>query len=63
MLGQIVAAEIVWKGPERDPVIVKRLVCDYASDRIARYKLPVVVRLVHEIRATQNLKKSRLARA
>jgi acyl-CoA synthetase (AMP-forming)/AMP-acid ligase II len=60
ILGQVVSAEVVWRGPERDALAVKRLVNEFASARIARHKLPVVVRLVDEIGATRNLKKRRL---
>jgi acyl-CoA synthetase (AMP-forming)/AMP-acid ligase II len=59
VLGQVVAAEIVWRGPERDAVVVKRLLHDFASGLIARQKLPTVVRLVEALDATRNLKKLR----
>jgi len=61
VLGQVVAAEIVWLGPERDAVAVKRQIHEFAADRMARHKLPVVVRLVDGIDATRNLKKPRYA--
>jgi acyl-CoA synthetase (AMP-forming)/AMP-acid ligase II len=61
VLGQVVSAEIVWLGPEIDAVAVKRRICEHASTRLARHKLPVVVRLVGGIEATRNLKKPRLA--
>jgi acyl-CoA synthetase (AMP-forming)/AMP-acid ligase II len=63
VLGQVVAAEIVWLGPESDAVSVKRRIHEFAASRMARHKLPVVVRLVDVIGATRNLKKARLAPA
>ena len=61
LLGQVVAAEIVWLGPERDAVSVKRRIHEFAGTRLARHKLPIAVRLVDAIDATRNLKKSRFA--
>jgi acyl-coenzyme A synthetase/AMP-(fatty) acid ligase len=63
VLGQVVAADVVWLGPERDPVAVRRLVQHYAEGRIARHKVPVAVRLVDSIASTRNGKKLRLASA
>ena len=63
VLGQIVAAEIVWRGPERDAVAVKRQLHAFGAGRIARQKLPTVVRLVEKIEATRNLKKLRASRS
>jgi hypothetical protein len=60
VLGQVVAADIVWRGPERDAVAVKRMLHAFNSGLIARQKLPVVVRLVEVIDSTRNLKKLRL---
>jgi acyl-CoA synthetase (AMP-forming)/AMP-acid ligase II len=60
VLGQVVALEVVWLGPERDAVAVKRSINEFAAVRMARHKLPVAVRLVGEIGATRNLKKPRL---
>jgi acyl-CoA synthetase (AMP-forming)/AMP-acid ligase II len=60
VLGQVVAADIVWRGPERDAVAVKRMLHAFISGLIARQKLPVVVRLVEVIDSTRNLKKLRL---
>jgi acyl-CoA synthetase (AMP-forming)/AMP-acid ligase II len=60
VLGQVVAAEIVWRGPERDAVTVKRLLHGFAAGLIARQKLPTVVRLVEALDSTRNLKKSRV---
>jgi acyl-CoA synthetase (AMP-forming)/AMP-acid ligase II len=59
VLGQVVAAEIVWRGPERDAVTVKRLLHAFVSGLISRQKLPVVIRLVEAIDSTRNLKKFR----
>ena len=59
VLGQVVAAEIVWSGPETDAVAVKRVLHAYAAGVLARHKLPAVVRLVAELDATRNLKKRR----
>lgn len=59
ILGQVVAAEIIWLGPERDPVLVKDVLQKFAAPRLSRAKLPVRVRLVREIAATINLKKFR----
>jgi non-ribosomal peptide synthetase component E (peptide arylation enzyme) len=59
VLGQVVAADIVWRGPERDALAVKRRLHEFAAGRLARHKLPAVVRLVATIDATRNLKKVR----
>jgi non-ribosomal peptide synthetase component E (peptide arylation enzyme) len=63
VLGQVVAAEVVWRGPERDAVVVKRLLHNFAAGLIARQKLPTVVRLVEALDSTRNLKKLRTFRA
>ena len=63
LLGQVVAAEVVWRGPETDPVAVKRALHEFAGGRLPRHKLPTSVRLVAAITATRNLKKSRVAPA
>jgi acyl-CoA synthetase (AMP-forming)/AMP-acid ligase II len=63
VLGQVVGADIVWLGPESDAVAVKRRIHEFAASRMARHKLPVVVRLVDGIGATRNLKKLRIAHA
>ncbi len=60
VLGQVVAAEIVWRGPERDAVVVKRMLHSFAAGLIARQKLPTVVRLVEALDSTRNLKKLRI---
>ncbi len=59
VLGQIVVADVVWRGPELDALAVKRVLHTYASGLLARHKLPAVVRLVAEIAATRNFKKQR----
>jgi len=59
LLGQVVAAELVWRGPETDPVAVKRALHEFAAGRLARHKLPATVRLVAVLATTENLKKRR----
>jgi len=59
VLGQVVAAEVVWRGRETDPLKVKRMLQDFASGLLARHKLPVTVTLVAGIGATANFKKNR----
>lgn len=61
LLGQVVAAEVVWTGPVVDAPAVKRALHTFAADRLPRHKLPAAVRLVKAIEATRNLKKSRQA--
>ena len=63
VLGQVVAADIVWMGPESAAIEVKRRIHEFARDRLARHKLPVVIRLVEFIESTRNLKKPRFAQA
>ena len=60
MLGQVVAADIVWRGLERDAVTVKRLLHEFVGRGVSRAKLPAVVRLVDSIEATANFKKRRV---
>ena len=60
VLGQIVAADIVWRGHEVDAVAVKRVLHTYAAGLLARHKLPAIVRLVTEIGATRYYKKLRV---
>ena len=60
LLGQVVTAEIVWTGTERDALAVKRLLHEFAASRLARHQLPAAVRLVASIATTQNLKKQRM---
>jgi len=59
LLGQVVAAEIVWRGQERDALKVKRILHEFAGEKIARHKLPTLVRLVDGIAPTRNMKRSR----
>jgi acyl-CoA synthetase (AMP-forming)/AMP-acid ligase II len=59
LLGQVVVAEIVWRGPETDPVAVKRALHEFAGDRLPRHKRPTSVRLVAAVGTTRNLKKTR----
>ena len=60
VLGQIVTAEIVWRGPDVDALAVKRVLHTYAAGLLPRHKLPAVVRLVPAVDSTRNLKKSRI---
>lgn len=59
VLGQVVAAEVVWRGPERDAVAVKRLLHQTLSSSLPNCHLPAVVRLVTAIYTSGNLKKIR----
>jgi acyl-CoA synthetase (AMP-forming)/AMP-acid ligase II len=59
VLGQVVAAQIVWQGAQRDPVMVKRMVHEFAVTLLPKCHLPTVVRLVDAIETTRNLKKNR----
>ena len=59
LLGQVVAAEVVWRGPERDTLTVKRSLQQFASASLARHKLPAVVRLVETVATTRHQKKDR----
>jgi acyl-CoA synthetase (AMP-forming)/AMP-acid ligase II len=61
LLGEVVAAEIVWTGVERSSVAVKQALRDHLSSVEARRKLPAVVRLVDAIKCTGNRKKERIA--
>ena len=63
VLGQVVAAEIVWSGPETDALTVKRILHSFASMLLPRHKLPAVVRLVSSVDTTRNLKKFRFVNA
>jgi len=58
VLGQVVAAEIVWRGPERDAVAVKRALHAWAT-ALPNCHLPAVVRLADAIYISGNLKKVR----
>jgi len=62
LLGQVVAAEIVWRGESQDPVVVKRLLHEFAGRSLPKCNLPVVVKLVKAIDTTSNLKKLRFLR-
>jgi acyl-CoA synthetase (AMP-forming)/AMP-acid ligase II len=59
VLGQVVGAEIVWRGEQRDAVAVKRLLHEFSAVSLPKSHLPAVVRLVAAIETTRNLKKSR----
>ena len=61
VLGQVVAAEVVWRGPELDAVTVKRQLRAFAVS-LPECHLPAVVRLVKSIDTTGNLKKIRPSR-
>jgi acyl-CoA synthetase (AMP-forming)/AMP-acid ligase II len=63
VLGQVVAADVVWRGPERDAVKVKRMLHEFAAGLLARHKLPAIVRLVGSVDSTRNLKKLRTFRS
>jgi len=59
VMGQVVGADIIWRGPDNDALAVKRVLHAYAAGLLARHKLPAVVRLVPVLEATGNLKKRR----
>jgi len=59
LLGQVVAAEIVWTGARRDPVLVKQALREHVSGTEAQRRIPAVIRLVDSVGFTQNQKKSR----
>lgn len=59
VLGQVVTADLVWTGPETDPLVVKRILHDFVVAVLPKSHLPVAVRLCHSIDSTDNLKKSR----
>jgi acyl-CoA synthetase (AMP-forming)/AMP-acid ligase II len=63
ILGQVVAADIVWRGHDRDPVAVRKILQQHAVGRIERHKIPVVVRLVEAVAASHTGKKLRLISA
>ena len=58
VLGQVVGADVVWRGPETDAVQVKRLLHAFAASS-PKCHLPAVVRLVKSVDTTWNLKKIR----
>ncbi len=59
LLGQVVAAEVVWRGPERDAVAVKRVLHAWAGEALPNCHRPAVVRLVAAIYTGGNFKKIR----
>jgi acyl-CoA synthetase (AMP-forming)/AMP-acid ligase II len=61
LLGQVVSAEIVWRGQEQDVIAVKHLIHDFARDLIAPHKLPAFVQLVKAIGSAPTKKKLRTA--
>jgi len=63
VLGQVVIAEIVWRGPEVDAIQVKKILHVHAAGRLTRHKWPAVIRLVASIGTTRNGKKPRLLSA
>lgn len=63
LLGQVVVAEIVWRGPETDAVAVKHRLHEFAAASLPKSHLPAVVRLVTAIDTTRNLKKVRTSRS
>jgi acyl-CoA synthetase (AMP-forming)/AMP-acid ligase II len=58
LLGQVVAADVVWRGTETDALQVKRLLHAFGASS-PKCHLPAVVRLVKSIDTTWNLKKIR----
>ena len=62
LLGQVVVAEVVWRGEPQDAVAVKRLLHEYARPSLPNCNLPVTVKLVKAIDTTGNLKKLRFLR-
>ncbi len=59
LLGQIVGAEVVWRGPERDAVAIKRALHAAFSGSLPNCHLPAVVRPVSGIYTSANWKKIR----
>jgi acyl-CoA synthetase (AMP-forming)/AMP-acid ligase II len=59
VLGQVVVADVVWRGEEAGALAVKRALHEFAASSLPRCHLPAVVRLVPSIEATGNLKKTR----
>jgi acyl-CoA synthetase (AMP-forming)/AMP-acid ligase II len=59
VLGQVVAAEVVWRGEGTDAVDVKRRLQAFAAATLPKCHLPAVVRLVAAIDTTRNFKKVR----
>jgi acyl-CoA synthetase (AMP-forming)/AMP-acid ligase II len=59
LLGQIVGAEVVWRGPERDAVAIKRALHAAFAGTLPNCHLPAVVRPVAGIYTSANWKKIR----
>lgn len=59
LLGQIVGAEVVWRGPEGDAVAIKRALHAAFAGTLPNCHLPAVVRLVAGIYTSANWKKIR----
>jgi acyl-coenzyme A synthetase/AMP-(fatty) acid ligase len=59
VLGQVVAAEVVWRGESTDPLAVKRALHLFAASSLPRCHLPAVVRLVAAVETSRHFKKSR----
>ena len=59
LLGQIVGAEIVWRGPEHDALAIKRALHAAFSGTLPNCHLPAVVRPVAGIYTSANWKKIR----
>jgi acyl-CoA synthetase (AMP-forming)/AMP-acid ligase II len=60
LLGQAVAADIVWRGPAADPPAVKRALREFVADPNAQRKLPSAITLVASVEFTGNQKKMRV---
>lgn len=63
LLGQVVAAEIVWRGEPRDALAVKSLLHRFAAGSLPKCHLPAVVKLVEAVETTGNMKKLRRSTA
>jgi len=60
LLGQVVAAEVVWRGGmEAGELGVKREVQAFVAERLERHQVPVVVRVVAAVETTHVGKKAR----
>lgn len=59
LLGQVVAAEVVWRGPEADAVAVKRVLHEWMAAALPNCHRPAVVRLVSTVHTSGNFKKIR----
>ncbi len=58
LLGQVVGAEVVWRGPEQDALAVKRILHEWTA-ALPNCHRPAVVRLVATIYTGGNFKKQR----